>query len=86
MARHVHLQGWGEPLLHPDLRAIVKDVHAAGCEVGITTNGDLLDEARSWIVAEPVDVLTVSLAGLGESNRRYRDGGEARELLEVLQI
>lgn len=42
---HVHLQGWGEPLLHRNLPDMVADARKAGCSVGITTNGDLLDRA-----------------------------------------
>ena len=45
--KHVHLQGWGEPLLHNGLHSMVRDAHAAGCRVGITTNGDLL-AADCW--------------------------------------
>jgi hypothetical protein len=63
---------------------MVRDAHAAGCGVGITTNGDRLPEARSWIVEERVDVLAVSLAGLGSSNQRFRDGADAREILEAV--
>jgi MoaA/NifB/PqqE/SkfB family radical SAM enzyme len=81
LAEHVHLQGWGEPLLHADLREMVLDTHAAGCAVGVTTNGDLLPEARDWIVAEGVDVLTVSVAGLAERNRDLRGGADLEGIL-----
>lgn len=84
LATHVHLQGWGEPLLHPGLRSMVRDVHAAGCRVGVTTNGDFLPAARSWIVSEQVDVLAISLAGLGASNRRLRDGVDTGEVLDAV--
>ena len=67
LARHVHLQGWGEPLLHPRLPAMAAAAKAAGCEVGITTNGDLLDDAIDWILELGVDVVTVSVAGTGRS-------------------
>ena len=84
LAGYIHLQGWGEPLLHPGLRAMVRDVHGAGSGVGITTNGDRLLEARTWIVEEGVDVLAVSLAGVGASNRRFRDGADAEQILEAV--
>ena len=38
-ARLVHLQGWGEPLLHPDFFTLVSQAKAVGCQVGTTTNG-----------------------------------------------
>jgi MoaA/NifB/PqqE/SkfB family radical SAM enzyme len=84
LTEHVHLQGWGEPLLHEPLRSRVEDAHSAGCRVGITTNGDLLSDAAEWIVAEGVELITLSLAGLDESNRRLRGGADPRALLEGL--
>ena len=42
-ARLVYLQGWGEPLLHPDFFNMVALAKQAGCRVGTTTNGMLLD-------------------------------------------
>lgn len=71
---HVHLQGWGEPLLHDGLRRMVSDARAAGCTVGVTTNGDLLPGMARWIVEEGVDVVTVSVAGLDAHDRRLRGG------------
>lgn len=79
LARHVHLQGWGEPLLHPLLPQMVRDAHRAGCEVGLTTNGDLLAEAAGWIVAEQVELVTVSVAGADQSHHELRDGRPAAD-------
>jgi MoaA/NifB/PqqE/SkfB family radical SAM enzyme len=42
----VHLQGWGEPLLHRQFFEIVARAKKAGCRVGTTTNGILLDRAE----------------------------------------
>ena len=81
---HVHLQGWGEPLLHPELESMAADAAAAGCRVGITTNGERLRDAMDWIVAAPLDVVTVSVAGADESNLRLRDGAVTRDLVEAL--
>ena len=90
MAEHVHLQGWGEPLLHPDLPGMVAAAKAAGCTVGITTNGDLLSEALTWIAEAQVDLVTVSVAGRASTHARLRDGsrlgdilGAARELVRT---
>jgi len=71
---HVHLQGWGEPLLHPDLRAMAADARHAGCRVGVTTNGDLLAEEAGWIAADGVDLVCVSIAGGPHSSSRLRGG------------
>ena len=37
-ARFVHLQGWGEPLLNPDLFQMVREAKKVGCRVGTTSN------------------------------------------------
>ncbi len=71
---HVHLQGWGEPLLHPDLRAMAAEAREAGCRVGLTTNGDLLGEAAGWIAADGLDLVCVSIAGGPRWSSRLRDG------------
>ncbi len=62
--RLVHLQGWGEPLLHPrifDMAALVRQKNA---QVAFTTNGSLLDErAIAEILHLPMQHVTVSIAG-----------------------
>ncbi len=65
--RHVHLQGWGEPLLHPRLFEMITLAKAARCRVGLTTNGTLLTpDARTHLLALGVDVLAVSIAGASD--------------------
>ncbi len=62
--RYVHLQGWGEPLLHPRFLAMVERLSAAGLRIGTTSNGVLLDRAsaRALVDAE-VEVVALSVAG-----------------------
>ena len=72
---HVHLQGWGEPLLNPDFFVMVKLAKKAGCRVGTTTNGMLVDDTTAErIVASGIDVIAFSLAGAGERNDASRGG------------
>jgi MoaA/NifB/PqqE/SkfB family radical SAM enzyme len=85
LVEHLHLQGWGEPFLHPRLEIMARDAHGAGCTVGVTTNGDLLGGALGWMAEGPVDVLAVSLAGCDEWNRRLRDDARPDELLAAIQ-
>lgn len=67
-APHVELVqlagGLGEPLAHPHLPEMVEWCKKRKVEVGISTNGALLDEARSaaLLAAEP-DLLLISLDG-----------------------
>ncbi len=80
LAQHVHLQGWGEPLLHPDLPAMVQRARAANCSVGITTNGDLLDAALDWIVRAEVDLITLSVAGREATHAYLRAGSQLGDI------
>jgi len=80
LARHVHLQGWGEPLLHPRLPEMVDAVKSAGSTVGITTNGDLLGGAIDWIVTRRVDLVTVSVAGDDATHADLRSGSQLEDL------
>lgn len=84
LAAHVHLQGWGEPLLHPSLPEWAKEARQAGCTVGITTNGDVLAEAASdWLLRGDVDKVVISLAGDAAQHRNLRDGSCLETLLEA---
>ena len=60
----VHLQGWGEPLLHPrlwDMAAAIKGKHG---HVSLTTNAMLLDKAASHEACRiGVDLVAISVAG-----------------------
>jgi MoaA/NifB/PqqE/SkfB family radical SAM enzyme len=85
LVEHVHLQGWGEPLLHPRIANMARDAHAAGCRVGLTTNCDLLGDAVNWIVSGAVDVLAVSLAGGSEWNRRLRGDARPDDIFDAVE-
>lgn len=83
--RHVHLQGWGEPFLHPGLLDMVRAAKAAGFAAGTTSNGLLLDRAMAEAVAESgLDVLALSLAGTGERNDALRRGVPQDKVLAAL--
>jgi len=60
----VHLQGWGEPLLHPhiwDMAAAIKERRG---RVSMTTNAVLLDKAASHEICRiGVDLVAISVAG-----------------------
>lgn len=77
LARHVHLQGWGEPLLHPGIPRMAADARAAGCRVGLTTNGTLVPHAIDWLVGGDVDLVTLSVGGGARGDNDVRDGSPA---------
>jgi len=60
----VYLQGWGEPMLHPDLWKMLKMAQGKGCKTGFTTNGaHLQDEENQLLVGMGVNLISVSFAG-----------------------
>ncbi len=86
-ANLVHLQGWGEPFLHPDIFSLISLARDAGCQVGTTTNGMLLDkDMLARLVDLEVAVVAFSLAGVGENNDRVRRGARFATVLEKIKI
>jgi len=60
----VHLQGWGEPLLHPQIWDMAAAVKEKGGRVSMTTNGLLLDNDAVRNICEiGFDFIAISLAG-----------------------
>jgi MoaA/NifB/PqqE/SkfB family radical SAM enzyme len=60
----VYLQGWGEPMLHPDLWDMLDLAQEKGCRTGFTTNGaNLQDEQNERLVDMGVNLISVSFAG-----------------------
>lgn len=72
-SRRAHLQGWGEPLLHPrffDFQALAKK---AGCATSITTCGLVMDEQiAARVAASGMDIVAFSLAGTDEGSNASR--------------
>lgn len=71
----VFLQGWGEPLLHPQLWEMVRMVKSAGTKVGFTTNGNELPSHLTQLLESRVDVVGISLAGtVPATHEAFRSG------------
>jgi MoaA/NifB/PqqE/SkfB family radical SAM enzyme len=80
---HVHLSGWGEPLLHPRLWDMAKTARSQGCGVSLTTNGMNLTEAVQMQVLDHLDMVAVSLDGAkAETYERLRPGADFRRVTE----
>lgn len=79
----IYLQGWGEPLLHRDLWQMVRLAKEAGCKVGFTSCGGLLTEEHiEQIIAERVDLLSISFAGASAAvHESLRVGSDFERLL-----
>lgn len=84
--RMVHLQGWGEPLLHPRFFDMLAAVKGAGVRAGTTSNGLLITEdMAARLAGSGLDMLAVSLAGTGEDHDRARAGAPLEAALAALR-
>ncbi len=82
--RHVHLQGWGEPLLHPRLFEMIALAKKAGCRVGLTTNGMRLDLGTAErLLSQGVDLVAISIAGATrQTHENIRAGSDFPLIVE----
>ncbi len=73
--KRAHLQGWGEPMLHPRFFDMVEFARAAGCAVSSTTCGLQMDTALARRICESgMDVLAFSLVGTDTASNNARAG------------
>jgi len=84
LAQHVHLQGWGEPLLHPRIFDMIAAAKGAGCRVGLTTNGMRLDpEVGERLLDLDLDLIAISIAAATrETHESIRVGSDFPLILE----
>lgn len=85
--QNVYLSGWGEPLINPYFLDIAQMAKAAGCSVGFTTNGALLDDAMMRkIIDLHIDLVSVSIAGAtAETHESGRVGSDFEQLTRSLR-
>ena len=85
--RLIYLQGWGEPLLHPDFLDLVRMAKSAGRNLGTTTNGMLLDPPTAFELVEcGMDIVAFSLAGVDERNDVVRKGTRIGQVLDAIHV
>jgi MoaA/NifB/PqqE/SkfB family radical SAM enzyme len=84
--RLVYLQGWGEPLLHPQFFDMLRIARECGCHVGTTTNGMLCDaKTAERMVAGGLSILGFSLAGTDESQDGIRRRAPLKNVLQAIK-
>lgn len=82
-----HLQGWGEPLLHPRFMDFAKLALEAGCRVSTTTCGLRMDEALAReLVDSGIDVIAFSLTGTDEASNAPRAGVPFERTLDAIRL
>lgn len=88
LTRHVHLQGWGEPLLHPRLPDMVRLAKDAGCRVSLTTNGEILKpDLSSQLLQERIDTIAISIAGATPQTHGWiRRGSDLERTIENVRF
>jgi len=82
----VHLQGWGEPFIHPQFPDLLRLAKKAGCMVGTTTNGTILGYNEiKMLIDEGLDIICFSLAGIDEKNDSIRKGTHIKGVLKCIE-
>jgi len=82
----VYLQGWGEPFQNPDFFEMVKLAKDAGCMVGTSTNGMLLNgKTIGQIIESGMDIIAFSLAGIDPNNGMIRKGTKFETIMEAVK-
>jgi MoaA/NifB/PqqE/SkfB family radical SAM enzyme len=86
-ASRVHLQGWGEPLLHPGFFDMAALARQAGCAVSTTTCGLCMnaDIARR-LVDSGIDIVAFSLAGTDAAGNAVRHGVDFDRVCEAVDL
>lgn len=87
LVKNVHLQGWGEPLLHPNLFDMVQMAKAKGCKASLTTNGALLTHNISGkLIKKGLDTLAISIAGASKkTHESIRCGSHFEQVIDNIK-
>lgn len=77
---YVHLQGWGEPLHHPEIIEMIEIAKEHKCKVGITTNAQLIDKYAHEL-ANLLDIVLISIGGACKQTHELVRAGNNFETL-----
>jgi MoaA/NifB/PqqE/SkfB family radical SAM enzyme len=82
---HIHLSGWGEPLLHPRLWDMARALRTQGLKVSLTTNGCGLNEEVQMRVLDNLDMVAISLDGARAATyEKLRPGADFHRITEQI--
>ncbi len=71
----------GEPLMHPELEGILKDLKELGLEIYLNTNGILLKNKMEFLTNLNIDELVISLDGINADDYKTIRGTDKFELV-----
>ncbi len=80
--RRAHLQGWGEPLLHPEIRRFI-EIASPKTRVGLTTNGLLVE--RIFPVLSKLSYIAFSLGGATEETHKKIRNSPFKEIVKNIK-
>lgn len=81
-----HLQGWGEPLLHPHFLQFQKFCAKAGCRTSTTSSGLKMDmDLARQLAASGMDLMAFSLAGTDSKSNSARAGAPFEKVCESIK-
>ncbi len=83
----VHLQGWGEPFLHPNFFEMLAFARKAGCLTSSTSCGlHLTEKIALQIINSGMDILAFSLAGTDAESNSSRHGVPFEKVCEKIHF
>jgi len=84
----LRLVGFGEPMMHPQFIEMVAYAKNAGCNVGVITNGSLLDEKMAEMLLQTnIDAIDVSVDAFSkETYELIRKGLSFEQLVQNVRI
>ena len=85
--RSVSLVGTGEPTLHPKFVEIVRGIKSAGVDVGLFTNGSLIDEDKVQAITDTHTFLRLSCSAADreEHNRIHHAGRPVNDFDRIVE-
>src|SRR4030042_6733918 len=83
----IHIQGWGEPLLYPDLFDMIQIAKTENCKASLTTNGVLLTHNISeGLIKKGLDTIAGSIAGaMRETHESIRCGSHFEQIIDNIR-
>lgn len=85
--QRIYLTDWGEPLIHPQIIAMIRYAHSRGKQTALTTNGTTLDESFSLeLLGSGLDIIKFSVDGGKKTFERLRGASYEKVESHILRF